>query len=184
MQGTGGKVVRFRRGARRTPRWNMGIPPEPRRRNGRFGRSALFGAIALLVAYAAVPPVLTLTLVPKTESGCRILTVVDGDTLRLRCPGRGSETARLLDFDTPELFSPRCIGEFWQANRARWQLAAALWSAETLAVSREGTDRYDRGLYRLWIDGHNAAQTLIGGGLARPYSGGARQGWCADGLWG
>ena len=40
--------------------------------------------------------------------GCRVTYVVDGDTVHLACPETGEVKARLLGFDTPEVYSPGC----------------------------------------------------------------------------
>jgi endonuclease YncB( thermonuclease family) len=45
-------------------------------------------------------------------------------------------------------------------------------------VRIEGRDKYGRDLIRLILDGADAADILISQGHARPYGGGAREGWC------
>lgn len=112
---------------------------------------------------------------------CRILSVADGDTLRVECPGRGVEPARLVGFDTPELFSPRCATEKSAAERARRALSAMIGAADDVAFVREGEDRYGRGLVRLYLDGKPVSRAMIDAGHARPYNGGSRGGWCGQG---
>lgn len=110
---------------------------------------------------------------------CSIVRVVDGDTVGIWCPGRGIANARLRGFDAPELFSPACQSEWVAALRAKWALRTAIWGAHSIALVREGTDRYGRPLVTVFVGGAPLARRMIGDGLARPYSGGRRQGWCA-----
>lgn len=109
---------------------------------------------------------------------CRVTSVVDGDTIRVYCPGQGIERARLMGFDTPEVFSPRCASELWAGTQATWALQRRLWSADKVAIAFRGRDRYGRRLAILWVDGVNIARPMIEQGYARPYHGGHRRGWC------
>jgi micrococcal nuclease len=109
---------------------------------------------------------------------CRILRVVDGDTVTLMCPEEGVESARLTGFDTPEKYSPKCVSEFFAAERASWALRTLIRKADRLKVTHEGTDRYGRALVRLELDGLDVSQLMIRQGLARKYSGGLRGSWC------
>ena len=53
-------------------------------------------------------------------------------------------------------------------------------AAKVIDLSTDGaTDRYRRPLGDLVIDGVNVRETLISEGLARPYNGGYRKGWCS-----
>lgn len=117
----------------------------------------------------------------RVESVCRVVEIVDGDTVTLACAGRRSERARLSGFDTPELFSPGCAHERLAASRAKRHLAAMVAGAGRFDVQRHGYDRYGRLLAELAIDGRSVAQEMIAQGLARPYAGGRRATWCPDG---
>lgn len=135
-----------------------------------------FGLIVLPygadVVNAALKPVMS------EDGTCRVLLVVDGDTVKLVCPGRGVQTARLLGFDTPEKFSPQCAGELIAAEQATWALRGMIFAADRLAVQHDGTDRYGRALVRLTLDGVDVARRMIRAGHGRAYSGGLRGGWC------
>jgi micrococcal nuclease len=135
-----------------------------------------FGLIVLPygadVVNAALKPV------AGADGICRVLVVVDGDTVKLVCPGRGVETARLLGFDAPEKFSPRCMAELVAAERATWGLRRMIFTAKELAVTHDGTDRYGRALVRLVLDGQDVAGRMIRAGYGRAYAGGLRGGWC------
>ncbi|MCB2137593.1 MAG: thermonuclease family protein [Rhodobacteraceae bacterium] len=180
-------VIPFSRDYRRPPRWNMGLPPRRpkwRRRlaNPRFYLSAVLGAAAVGLVLL---PVLSDTVIaasrPVTASGgaCRIYQVIDGDTVRMFCPGRGNVKARLTGFDTPELFSPTCMSELLAATKAKWALRGMLWGADKVTMVRSGTDRYGRALVTVFLDGTPLARRMIDGGHARAYGGGERAGWCA-----
>lgn len=113
-----------------------------------------------------------------TTGTCRIYQVIDGDTVRMWCPGRYSTKARLTGFDAPELFSPACASELLAAQQAQWALRRAIFGATRIVLSREGVDRYGRALVAVTLDGEPLARKMIAAGHARPYAGGRRQGWC------
>ena len=134
------------------------------------------GGIALPVAADLV-----LSKTATAPAQCSVSQVIDGDTVHMDCPGRGSERARLTGFDTPELFAPQCASEFQQAQAAKQHLQTILAGAQDIALQREGTDRYGRALMTLWLDGEPAAARMIEDGHARAYAGGRRDGWCTSG---
>ncbi len=115
----------------------------------------------------------------KPHEGCAVVLVVDGDTVKLLCPAEGIVTARLLGFDTPEIFSPGCIPEFAQGIAATAWLTGALLRAGHIAEDGARTDRYGRRLVTLRLDGGDVATAIVAAGLARPYAGGRRAEWCA-----
>lgn len=106
------------------------------------------------------------------------LCVVDGDTLKL-----GQRTIRLVGLDAPEVRA-RCAVEAQGAERAtavlqRWVNAAPF---ELVPRLDRPTDKYGRDLMtaRRSVRGQTetAAEVLIEAGVARPYLGEARKGWC------
>lgn len=109
---------------------------------------------------------------------CRVLRVVDGDTVQMFCGGRGLFRARLTGFDAPELFSPKCMSERIAAFRAKWALRRIIFSAERMTLVFRGTDRYGRRLVAMMLDGRPVAARMIAAGHARAYAGGRRKGWC------
>lgn len=185
MTRRGRKVVPFSRDYRRPPRWGMGLPPRrppPRppadpRRYLRFVILAGAAGLIVLPALADALGGIAKRLAPEAE-GCRVVQVIDGDTVTLWCAGRGAARARLVGYDTPELFDPSCASELWRAWTAKWQLRRALWTAGEVTVVRSGTDRYGRALATVFVDGENLARRMIAAGHARPYGGGAREEWC------
>ena len=180
-------VVPLSRDRRKPPNWAMGLPP---RRPGRHWRladprfylsAAIVGASAGLIVLPTLADGALAVARPAAATGaaCRIYQVVDGDTVRMWCPGSGISKARLTGFDTPELFSPSCSSELAAAIRAKWALRLALLRADELRLVPEGGDRYGRALVAVFVDGAPLARAMIAAGHARAYAGGARQGWCA-----
>jgi endonuclease YncB( thermonuclease family) len=184
----GRRVVPFSRDRRRPPRWTMGLPPRrPRRWWRRLADPLVY--LKLVIATAAAG-LIVLPFVADTvnavarparaaDGTCRVVRVIDGDTIDLWCSGAGVERARLTGFDAPELFSPRCLSEAVSAHQAKWALRGMIFTADELTVVAKGRDRYDRRLVALYLDGEPVAQRMIGEGHARAYDGGRREGWCA-----
>lgn len=116
--------------------------------------------------------------VAVAEGHCRILAVLDGDTVTLACAGQGIARARLIGFDTAELFSPKCAGELIAASQAKWALRRMFFGADKIEAAFAGFDRYGRRLVSLRLDGVDLADSMIRQGYARAYDGGTRGGWC------
>ena len=137
-------------------------------------RPLAFLALCLLLS-ACIPAERTGT---SPDPDCRVTRVVDGDTVDLTCRTGGTVRARLLGFDTPEITDPGCAAERRLGLQAKARLQALVAAAARLDTRFEGTDRYGRALVQLRLDGRDVAATLIGEGLAVPYSGGRRISWC------
>ncbi len=152
----------------------------PRYRRRRGSRLLLKLAVVGLLSLGALPPVgdalSGFRAAHSTE--CRVVSVIDGDTVTLWCPSTGTQRARLTGFDAPEMFSPQCASELAKAVAATWALRKTLWTAGEVTVRHHGTDRYGRALVDLRADGVPVGRGLIAAGLARPYDGGRRAGWC------
>ncbi|MDY6960287.1 MAG: thermonuclease family protein [Pseudomonadota bacterium] len=102
------------------------------------------------------------------------LRVIDGDTVAV-----GERRIRLMGLDAPEARGAKCPREKILGVAAKLRLAALTASPERVRLEPSGRrDRYGRELARLLVDGRDVATILIGEGLAHPYSGGRRQGWC------
>ncbi|MGB3556186.1 MAG: thermonuclease family protein [Jannaschia sp.] len=100
--------------------------------------------------------------------------VIDGDTIDV-----GGERYRLVGFDTPETWKPRCAYERALGETATARLVDLIGSGLVVdLVVLPGRDRYDRGLARLFIGGADVKDVLIAEGLARVYDGSRRPGWC------
>lgn len=96
---------------------------------------------------------------------------VDGDTIRV-----DGERVRVMGLDAPEMHGA-CPAEVSAARRARDRMAELVSGGVTLR--RHGRDRYRR-LLAVVEDsrGRDVAGVMIREGLARPYGGERRQGWC------
>lgn len=111
---------------------------------------------------------------------CQILRVVDGDTVEITCPPKVPPTnIRLLGYDTPETYRPNCAAEKAKGSAATAALTHILSTRTITGVEMDGTDRYQRPLVRMHIDGSDLAAIMIEGGHAVPYSGGRRIDWCS-----
>ncbi|MSO85871.1 MAG: nuclease [Rhodospirillales bacterium] len=113
-----------------------------------------------------------------------VLEVIDGDTIVVRARiwlGQDVETrVRLSGADAPEI-KARCEEE----RRLAW--AARDFVHDRVAFRRVSLrdiryDKYGRRVLARVItpEGEDLAESLIAAGLARPYGGGARAGWCSD----
>jgi micrococcal nuclease len=172
---------------RRPARWGMGLPPQKLPRWWHRIIAPLFylrALIAVSMMALLVIPLLAdgaLALARPIASGtdnCRVLHVVDGDTADIWCAATGFERARLVGFDAPELFSPKCAPELIAAQKAKWALRAALFGTADLRLQRGKLDRYDRRLVTIWVGQDLLAKRMIADGYARGYEGRLRQGWC------
>jgi micrococcal nuclease len=100
--------------------------------------------------------------------------VVDGDTV-----DHGWWRWRIEGIDAPEIRNARCPEERALGIRARDRLKSLTATPGAQISGRWSLDRYHRRLGRLRLpDGRDAGDVLVSEGLARPYDGGARAGWC------
>jgi len=102
--------------------------------------------------------------------------VIDGDTFEHLATG---DRYRLENIDTPETGGrARCVAERDLGNRATQQARAFFTNARALDIRRTGrTDRYDRIIAFIEIDGRDLGELMIEQGLARPWRG-RREPWC------
>lgn len=129
---------------------------------------------AILLAFPAYAQRVQLEMCGRNQPNTPDKTcVVDGDTVWLN-----GMNLRLLDFDTPEPQTNICGGEreIALANQASARLLELLntndWTVETF-----GTDRYDRTLATIRIDGVDVGDILISENLARRWPDGPEW-WC------
>ncbi|MFO1238815.1 MAG: thermonuclease family protein [Sphingomonadaceae bacterium] len=100
--------------------------------------------------------------------------VVDGDTIWM-----DGVKIRVADIDAPETHPSRCPAEADLGNRATLRLQQLL-NAGPVTLEQVGRDedRYGRKLRILVRQGRSLGDILVSEGLARPYQGGPRAGWC------
>ena len=163
------------------------IDPRPEGRLGRRARvrtqrprrraTTILAAIFLVLLLPAIGD--AVNGYTTQSSGCRVIGVIDGDTVRLDCPKSGFIRGRVLAYDAPEFFSPQCVSEFAKAIQATFYLRYLLWSSGKISATIDGTDRYGRALIVLIADEKGIAGEMVEAGLGRWYDGGSRDGWCA-----
>ncbi|MCU7841915.1 MAG: thermonuclease family protein [Candidatus Thiodiazotropha sp. (ex Troendleina suluensis)] len=111
-----------------------------------------------------------------------IVSVYDADTFRVNIQGwppvvGHNVPIRVSGIDAPEVRA-RCHQEKVMALLARAQTRNLLSKAKQVELREIRRGKYFRLLADVWIDGQRLSQQLITAGLARPYDGGKREGWC------
>ncbi len=111
----------------------------------------------------------------ETTSSSRNFSVTDGDTIKMDDGTR----IRLVGFNTPEKFEPRCEAERQLGVEATKRLVEIVSSGRSAVTKvacscKPGTERTDRCNYGrscgiLRVDGQDVGQTLIAEGLAVPF---------------
>lgn len=112
-----------------------------------------------------------------------VTSVYDGDTFRANIEGWPDVVGRrmpvrLAGADTPELRG-KCPAEIVQARAAKRFTVSQLRSARTITLKNISRGKYFRLVAQVLVDGRDLSELLIARGLARPYDGGHRAGWCA-----
>jgi endonuclease YncB( thermonuclease family) len=100
--------------------------------------------------------------------------VIDGDTIEAPYGVK----YRLLRYDTPETYFSKCDEELALGRKATERLKELLASGEVRIIETGKTGKYGRSLAYLHVNGRDVGKIMIGEGLARPYDGGRREGWC------
>jgi len=97
-------------------------------------------------------------------------TVTDGDTVKL-----AGVSIRLTDYDSPELFHPKCPLEYARARAAKAELEQLI-SQVRLELVPCATSNWGRLCARASFNGKPLAGHMVSAGLASPYI--CRPGWC------
>jgi len=106
----------------------------------------------------------------------------DGDTCYVLAPSLPESlqkmSIRILGIDTPEIRG-ECEQEKELALEGREVANNLFRNAEKIEFRGYKWDKYGgRILTEVYIDGQNYAELLMMAGLARPYDGGTKTGWC------
>ncbi|MBI1215890.1 MAG: nuclease [Alphaproteobacteria bacterium] len=114
-----------------------------------------------------------------------VLEVLDGDTIAVRLHvwiGQSVEThVRIAGIDAPEIHG-KCKSERARAQAAKKALAALLTDGKVTLYNVRLAKYAGRVLAEARSEnGQHVATYMIGKGLARPYHGQKRGGWCAAG---
>ncbi|NBZ87714.1 thermonuclease family protein [Stagnihabitans tardus] len=125
----------------------------------------LLAAFAVVFSFAAA------------EAACRVTKVTDGDTLHMACDG-ARHKVRLLGYDTPEIYSPKCQAEKAMGLRATRVMERLVASGPVTAVTFKGQDRYGRDLAWVEIAGRDVTTQMLASGLAVVYVPRQKPDWC------
>lgn len=142
-------------------------PPDVRRRLLR--RSLGVGVVAAFVVGAAVWIAGTFTSPDGPTRDATVVRIKDGDTLVVDLDG-GQQTVRLIGIDTPETTNGKneCFGAAATAE------LEALVAGKTVRLEADptqtNTDRYDRLLRYVEVDGVDVGEHLVAGGWAHEYT--------------
>ena len=131
---------------------------------------ALLAGLALIVYLQHITPPQSAAAAGYSSSA---FIVIDGDTIR----SPAGVKYRLMGFDAPETYQARCDEELQLGLKAKARMEQLIASG-TARLIEHRLDKYGRTLAELTIDGNDVAETMISEGLARPYHGERRQGWC------
>ncbi len=163
------------------PRLVPGAALRPKRRQPAIGageiRLVVLGGAFLGLVYASIPGVGAYLDGGRQVAEPWAVQVIDGDTFDYR-----GQRIRIADIDTPETSPPRCAHEAELGARATRRLRTLLAEGpfELASIDRD-EDRYGRKLRLVRRDGRSIGGRLVAEGLARPYHGGPRRGWCGGG---
>ncbi|MBM3598041.1 MAG: nuclease [Alphaproteobacteria bacterium] len=139
----------------------------------------MWRALAVLLALLSAPAIAAETLPGPIPA--RLVRIIDGDTLLVRAHiWLGHEVTtlvRLLGIDAPELRG-RCAEESAAAERARAFVARVVGRSDVTLTDLRFDKYGGRVLARVEVRGQDLARALLAEGLARPYRGKMRAGWC------
>ena len=110
-------------------------------------------------------------------SNCQVSKVTDGDTLHMTCDGQRHKV-RLLGYDTPEIYSPKCQAEKTMGLRATRVMEGLVASGPVTDVTFKGQDRYGRDLAWVEIGGRDVTTQMLASGLAVVYVPRQKPDWC------
>jgi micrococcal nuclease len=108
---------------------------------------------------------------PKAERRARVISIVDGDTIKVRLADGSRETVRLVGIDTPESRRPNTPVECG-AEQAGAALNRLLARREVVLVrdpTQDARDRYGRTLAYVDVGSLDAGEQMVRGGWAKPY---------------
>lgn len=150
-----------------------------------WSRIMQWGIVISGVVMLAVPACATEQPTPPMviDANADVIKVYDGDTITVDAhpwPGISIRTGvRVRGIDTPEIRG-KCEGEKAAARVARDRMAKLAGAA--VRLENVGKGKYAGRVVAdvITAAGDNAGQVLINEGLARPYDGGKRQGWCGE----
>ena len=106
--------------------------------------------------------------VPAGALAVPVLSVYDGDTMRVRVKGT-SERVRIIGLDAPELNPKECFGQESASKMQSLAQSRTVWIAAD--STQDDRDRYGRLLRHVYdSSGTSLAETMIRGGFATEYT--------------
>ncbi|MCW1919794.1 thermonuclease family protein [Rhodobacter sp. KR11] len=103
--------------------------------------------------------------------------VTDGDTLHMICDG-AKHKVRLLGYDTPEIYSPKCASEKAMGLEATRLMEGLVAAGPVTGVTFKGQDRYGRDLAWVEVAGRDLTEVMLASGLAVVYVPKRKMDWC------
>jgi len=161
------------------------MPREARIRRRRRRRQARVASVLVALGVLLWPPGLAREVLPGPVPA-RVLRVLDGDTFEVRARiwlGQDMTVrVRLADIDAPALDGD-CARERALAEDARGLAIRLLRPGDPAALAQLADVRYGKYAGRVVArvvapGGADVAAALLDAGLARPYDGRRRAGWC------
>lgn len=129
--------------------------------------------------------VLTLKDSNSEEYHWKVLSVVDGDTIKVSIPNLPEElktSVRVKGIDTPEKKAKTCPQENAKGYEATYFTMGLIDESHDIIFKNISWDKYGgRILADVYINGENLAEKLIKADLAREYHGEKKKGWCDGG---
>ena len=115
----------------------------------------------------------------------KVLRVIDGDTVEIEAdflppPLKPTLKLRILGVDTPEKKSrAKCASESRLAEKASMFTQKTISDGLIKKIQIKSWDKYGgRVLGDIIVDGQSLKDLLLSKGLAKPYDGGKKVGWC------
>jgi micrococcal nuclease len=139
--------------------------------------------IRFIVFVLAIPSAIAAT-PDHSRFRWQVISIKDGDTLSVNLPGLPPQlnpvAVRVRDVDTPESGGrAKCTSERTLAERATRFTRQAIAAARKIEFGQPSWDKYGGRIDAdVWVDDRLLSEQLIAAGLARPYDGGRRAGWC------
>jgi micrococcal nuclease len=117
----------------------------------------------------------------------KVLRVIDGDTVEIEAdflppPLKPTLKLRILGVDTPEKKSrAKCTSESRLAEKASMFTQKTISEGLIKKIQIKSWDKYGgRVLGDVIVDGQSLKNLLLSKGLAKPYDGGKKVGWCGE----
>lgn len=151
-------------------------------------KTSFYGLIAAIVAlgFNVIAKDLTIESTDEKTFGnavvSEVTSIYDGDTFRVNIAGYPDVvghrvSVRVFGIDTPEMRG-KCPAEKEAAQKAKQFTVEKLRSGKKIELRNLRRDKYFRLLAEVYIDNNSLAEMLIKSGLAIPYDGGTKKGWC------